>query len=171
MLTDLSPAVTFQTMNKFTIIFTSVREQAFDWYAALQSRDRIQELWPSFEEWLKNPHHKETYLWIEQISADARDLAESCEESSDYQPTHILCARRHSRRSWPLNGLESTGRITVWTSRAWASSLVRGRIYGHLARTTRSCQQRKGRNPIQTCDWAPAGLIEDRGLDGDDDNK
>jgi ferric-dicitrate binding protein FerR (iron transport regulator) len=87
------PAVTFQTMNKPTNMVTSVREQAFDWYAALKSRDRIQELWPSFEEWLENPQHKEMYLWIERIAQDARDLAESCEESSDInQPSTCVPA-------------------------------------------------------------------------------
>jgi ferric-dicitrate binding protein FerR (iron transport regulator) len=91
-------AVTFQTMNKPTNIPKSVRSQAFDWYAAIRS-PRQAELWPSFEEWLKNPQHKEMYLWIEEICADARDLAESCEASSDYQPTLNVRARRHSRRS------------------------------------------------------------------------
>lgn len=130
------PAVTVKTMNKPTDIFSSVRSQAFDWYAALKSPDRIQELWPSFEEWLKNPQHEAMYLWVERICRAARDLAESCEALNLY-------ARRHSRRSWPLNGLEATGRLTAGISRAGPSAILRGRIYGHLASRTRFRQQRK----------------------------
>ncbi len=42
-----------------------------------------------------------------------------------------------------------------------------GRIYCHLASTSRFRQQANERNPIQACDWVPAGLIGDRCLDCD----
>jgi transmembrane sensor len=57
-------------------IESQIRQQAFDWYAALHSPERVSELWPLFEQWLaERPEHRSAYLWVERISAEASELA------------------------------------------------------------------------------------------------
>ena len=34
-----------------------------------------------------------------------------------------------------------------------------GRIYCHLASTSRGRQQRNGWNPVQICDWIPSAIL------------
>ena len=59
---------------------SQIRQQAFDWYAALRSPERLGELWPLFEQWLaERPEHRLAYLWVERISGEAKELATNCE--------------------------------------------------------------------------------------------
>lgn len=34
-----------------------------------------------------------------------------------------------------------------------------GKVYAHLASTTRFVQQKNGSNPVQICDWIPAEVL------------
>jgi transmembrane sensor len=73
-----------------------IRRQAIEWYTTLSSPERIEKLWPSFQQWLaEHPGHREGYLWVEHTCRTARELAEDCENDVGME---VVEPRREPRR-------------------------------------------------------------------------